>query len=317
MTSGRSVLVSYCELAFQPSSTVYDRGMRAVAALVLIVIATSCRRDDRPVAAESFADRRAHHHTKLIKHGPSPQSFVDEQPPPGVEEVRYHSGELELKAWFAHPTTKRAPALIYFHSGFAFGRSDFEDVRPFVDAGFAVMAPMLRGENGNPGDYELYYGEVDDARAAVAWLRARPEVDPNHVYAFGHSAGGVISALVSFYPDTGLRISGSAGGLYGIGGVRGREPFDPRDRDEGLLRVPAPNADQFRVPHFGYVGADDQPARQGAEYAARLADEAHAPLTVEVLPGNHFTSLPAAVMKFLSRVQEDISANQPSGASRD
>jgi dienelactone hydrolase len=255
------------------------------------------------IGRPSFAERRAQHRTNLIKHGPSPQPYQDEPPPPGVEEVRYPSGGRALKAWYAHPGAGRSPALVYFHGGFAFGTDDFTILQPFLDAGFAVMTPTWRGENGNPGDFELYYGELDDARAAVAWVRARPDVDPAHVFAFGHSAGGVLAALVSFYPDTGLALTGSAGGLYDTEVLSGVEPFDPADAEERRLRVPAPNADQFRVPHIGYIGTRDAYAIRGAATAVRLAKQANAPLTTESVPGDHFASLAPALQRFLARAQ--------------
>ena len=36
---------------------------------------------------------------------------------------------------------------------------------------------MLRAENGNPGVYEGFYGEVDDAVAAGRFLASLPFVD--------------------------------------------------------------------------------------------------------------------------------------------
>jgi len=288
--------------------------------LVVVAILPACggKRDVPGVLAESgssgsaaavtpsFAERRAQHRTNLVRHGPSPQPFVDEPTPPGVEEIRYRSDGRDLRAWYAHPVAGRAPALVYFHGGFAFGADDFSVVRPFVDAGFAVMTPTWRGENGNPGEFELYYGELDDARAAVTWIRARPEVDPDRVFAFGHSAGGVLAALISFYPTTGLRLAGSVGGLYDTEVLDGFEPFDPADAQERVLRVAAPNADQFRVPHIGYIGARDVIARRGATTAARIARAAGSPLTIEIVPGDHLASLQPALQRFLVRVQQDL-----------
>jgi len=262
--------------------------------------------------APTFAQRRARHRTRLTVHGPSPQPYDDETPLAPVQLVHYRSGDLELKAWFVLPPGarpgSRVPALVFFHGGFAFGGEDFDSLKPFLAAGFAVMTPMLRGENGNPGEYELYYGELDDARAAVAWLRSQKDVDPERVFAFGHSAGGVLAALVSFYPDSGLRLTGSAGGLYDVDVLRGRAPFDLADREEALLRVPAPNADQFRVRHFGYIGTHDDFIQRGAAKAERLASGAGAPLVVERVPGDHFTSFDPALLAFLKRVQDDLAA---------
>jgi acetyl esterase/lipase len=260
-------------------------------------------------SAPTFAERRARHRTKLLVHGPSPQGFADETPPPPARLIHYKSGGLELQAWFALPPgarTGRVPALVFFHGGFALSGEDFESVRPFLDAGFAVMTPMLRGENGNPGEYELYYGELDDARAAVAWARAQDKVDPAQVFAFGHSAGGVLAALISFYPDTGLRLAGSAGGLYDVDVLQRRAPFDPADGEESLLRVPAPNGDQFRVPHYGYIGTEDDFAARGASRAEKLARKAGAPLVVERVRGDHFTSFDSSLLAFLTRARTEL-----------
>jgi hypothetical protein len=276
--------------------------MRRIGTIAWLMLAlTACDAKSSKGPKDSFAKRRAQHSTKLWVHRPAPQPYRDEAPPDGVEVVSYPSGPLSLKAWFAHPPgSGRAPALLYFHGGFAFDRDDFEVVRPFVESGFAVMTPMLRGENGNPGAHEHYYGEVDDARAAIAWLRARPDIDPDRVVAFGHSAGGVVSVLVSLYPDSGLRMSGSAGGLYeeSIIGAHG-VPFDASDSEELALRTPARNVDQLQVRHLAYVGRDDLLVLKGV-----IVAKEHAPPRLEItyLDGDHVTSLPAAVRSFLAAV---------------
>lgn len=108
--------------------------------------------------------------------------------------IRYPSGALTLKAWLAEPPAdgKRHPAIVYVHGGYSFARDDWEAAAPYAKAGYAVLTPMLRGENGNPGDYEAYYGEVDDAIAAGRYLASLPGVDPDKVFIAGHSIGGVI-----------------------------------------------------------------------------------------------------------------------------
>jgi dienelactone hydrolase len=198
---------------------------------------------------------------------------------------------------------------VYFHGGSYLNARDLDVVRPFLDAGFAVMTPMLRGENDNPGFHELFYGEVDDARAAVDWLSTQPEVDPARVFAFGHDTGGVIAALLSCYTDTGLRLAGSSGGFYAtdfrpVGA--GAPVYDTTDPEEAALRTPALNADQLHVPHIGYVGDQDPVVAKGAGVALVRAQAAHAPLTIETIPGDHFSSLDEAVRRFLARAQAAI-----------
>ena len=263
----------------------------------------------KPPPKKPFLDQRGAHPTRLTVHGPSPQPYENEEPPAGAESVLYPSGPLKLEAWLALPPGakegSRLPAVVYFHGGFAFGAGDFDDARPFRDRGFVLMMPMLRGENGNPGDHEMYWGELDDARAAVRWLAQRPEVDPTRVYTFGHSAGGVISALLSLCPEPALRQTGSAGGLYDeslFDGMRGL-PFDAGDRDERRLRVFSPNAALMLQRHVGFVGSGDEPVVSGAATARRAASGGL--LEVVELPGDHFSSLPAAAGRFAERIALD------------
>ena len=39
--------------------------------------------------------------------------------------------------------------------------------QPYRDAGYIVMIPILRGENGQPGFYTMFYDEVDDVLGAA------------------------------------------------------------------------------------------------------------------------------------------------------
>jgi dipeptidyl aminopeptidase/acylaminoacyl peptidase len=59
------------------------------------------------------------------------------------------------------------------------------------------MMPILRGENGSPGAFTLFYDEVDDVLAAAAVLAEQPGVDRGRIYVSGHSAGGVLAAFAA------------------------------------------------------------------------------------------------------------------------
>ncbi len=275
--------------------------------------------DAQPV--EPYLARRAAHATVLHERGPSPGKFEDAEPPPGVSRVRYPSGELELAAWFAVPlgvdnNTRRAPALVYFHGDFAFGPDDFEVVRPFLDAGFVVMTPMLRGENGNPGDFELLWGEVDDGRAAVSWVAKQPVVDPSRIYAFGHSIGGGVAAMLSLYPELPLRATGSCGGIYmpeTFGRWANSEKnrklvrFDPSDPNETQLRVLGPNLEWMVHPHVAYVGDADPWFDNNAGALEARAWALGEPFEKVIVSGDHMASLPVALAAFLDRIRDDAS----------
>jgi dienelactone hydrolase len=260
-------------------------------------------------AGQSFEQYRTSFRTKLLHAGPSEQEYDIETPPANVTEVMYPSGPLPLKAWVYRPpgVEEPRPALVFFHGGFAFGSGDLEACQPFMDAGYVVMAPMLRGENGNPGNFELFLGEIDDARAACRWIAQQPYVDKTRIYTFGHSVGGGVSAVLSLMDDVPVRHGGSSGGLYDhttfLGwSAAGMVPFEntPQERTARLL---VGNARLMQRPHYGYYGSEDEPFHSTA--AALRKESTNGKLTLEEVPGDHFTSFDESLRRYLQITQKD------------
>lgn len=245
--------------------------------------------------------------------------------PEGVRAVEYTSHDatgkpLRLYAWLMmpdqaeaereaeaeHEATKR-PAVVYFHSGHELGLSDAEEVRPFLDAGFAVMLPSLRGENGNPGHFEMFWGEVDDGLAAVHWLADQPEIDRERIYTFGHSAGGGISALLALAdPAAPIRFGGSCGGLYQASHLREWQPappFESKQPRDYELRTLLDNAHLMNRPHYAYLGL--------ADHLCENMPSASSPeLHVRYVLGDHFSSLPIALADFARQIFHDAFLNE-------
>lgn len=257
----------------------------------------------------SWARRKAAYATRLTERGPSPGKWEPQTPPEGVREVRYASGGRELLAWYAAPAgVSRAPGLVYFHGEFSFAAWDFEQVRPFLAAGFAVMTPALRGENGNPGDFELLFGEVDDGAAAVRWLAGQPEVDASRIYTLGHSVGGGLSGLLSLVPEVPIKETASVGGVYTTrtfgrwasgGDTKKLVRFDPTVKEEVELRVLGANLGDMVRPHRAYVGLGDEAILENARAAAAAAAERGAPFTLTTVAGDHEKSLQPAIAAYL------------------
>ena len=176
---------------------------RVLLAFLPALLLASCRPVRLPIPdVQDLSGYRAKHPTHLSRRGPPPESWQDPTPldlPTGVEEVVFPSGPLKLRAWLSQvpPDGQRHPAVVYCHGGFWFGNEDWTVLRPFLEAGFVVMAPRVRAENGNPGDFGYYDGEVDDVIAAGRFLAARSGVDPARVFVSGHSAGGDLAALAA------------------------------------------------------------------------------------------------------------------------
>jgi acetyl esterase/lipase len=219
----------------------------------------------------------------------------------------YESEGRRLKTWLFRPKVgkgEKRPALVYLHGGFAFGADDFAECWPFADSGFVVLCPTFRGENGNAGDFEMMFGEVDDAAAAIRWLARQEFVQGDNIFVFGHSSGGVISALLSLYDDLPVRYTGSAGGLYGPDLFSfQRVPFDLRNAHEAQMRVLVGNVRWMKRPHFAFVGETDYFMK--TQRARQEAKDGNAPLTVVELPGDHHSSLRPAILRYLKLCRGD------------
>ena len=113
--------------------------------------------------------------------------------------ISYQSDGLRVRArvfWPAGPGP--FPGVVYNHDGVS-GLSDstLERCRELALAGYAVVAPSYRGEDGSEGQIEVAKGEVNDALNALAWLRAHPRADPARIAMVGTSHGALVSLLAA------------------------------------------------------------------------------------------------------------------------
>jgi dienelactone hydrolase len=265
-----------------------------------------------PSLPDLFAERRDHP-TVLSTHGASPQRFAPW--PPSLDVIEYESAGLRLRGLLARPASRalaregKSPLLVYLHGGFALDAGEVAGCRAFRDAGFFVFAPALRGENGNPGDYELAFRELDDARAAIDRARSLPDVDPARIVVFGHSAGGMLSSMLTLYADLPVLDTGSAGGLYGPG------LFDSLNRPfvdgplERKLRLFAPYITAMKHPHHACTGDADRYPRETAARLAKQAADEHLPFEHIVVAGDHFGSLRGCLKAYLARVLPEVTAS--------
>lgn len=259
-----------------------------------------------PSHADGYLARRERFATSLLVHGPAPQRWSDELPE-NVNRIEYSSHGRSLAAWLyrpASPPGTRHQALVYLHGGFALGKGDFADCEPFVAANYVVFLPSYRGENGNPGDFELFFGEADDAAETVRWLASQDYVDPEQIFVFGHSAGGVISGLLSLFEDCPAKHTGSAGGLYGHDLFEGWEavPFNVSNKREMEMRLLVGNTRWMKRPHYAYVGDEDYSMK--GDVAEQEAESNRAPLVVVRLAGDHHSMLGPAMGRYLEVCQQ-------------
>ncbi len=279
--------------------------------LIALVLATVTSTSIQAELSQSYLDRLRGHKARFGYTEPAPQDYENDRPPSGVDLVTFTSGDMTLKAWLALPPGTDdgpVPAVVYLHGGFAFGESDFQDAGAFLRSGFALMTPTLRGENGNPGHFEMFLGEVDDAAAAVAWLANDPRIDASQIFVFGHSAGGAIAALLSLRDGVPLVDSGSSGGLYQediFSAWSDIAPFDIGDQQERDLRLLLGNQRWMQSPHFAYVSKDDN-GRQIKKAADMEVENSESLLEVTVISGDHWTSLSEAIDLYLQHIRKTM-----------
>jgi uncharacterized protein len=112
------------------------------------------------------------------------------------ENVKFESSDgLELEGWYI--PSKNGAAVIAFP-----GRSGPREAARFLARhGYGVLLFDRRGEGDSEGDpNSLGWGGTKDLEGAVAFLRARPDVDPERMGGIGRSVGGEM--LLQFAEET-------------------------------------------------------------------------------------------------------------------
>jgi uncharacterized protein len=148
-------------------------------------------------------------------------------------------------------------------------------------AGLSVLLFDYRGYGGNLGR-PSEDGLAADARAAQAWLAARPEVDPGRIALFGESLGAAVAPRLAVErPPTALILRSPFTSLTDVG--RQHYPWLPvkwllTDRYGSAARVA-----QLTVPLLVIAGERDQIVP--AALSRRLYDAASVPKRFVLVPG--------------------------------
>lgn len=111
----------------------------------------------------------------------------------------------------------RVPAVVFITgSGLQdrdetiFGYKPFRTIATtLAEVGIASIRCDDRGFGKSTGDGKLAttFDFLEDAKAQVAWLRSRPEIDPKQIGVVGHSEGGLIGLLMSQAPDPAMNFA--------------------------------------------------------------------------------------------------------------
>lgn len=106
------------------------------------------------------------------------------------------SDGLRLGGWFIAPAAPSSAAVLVFNgnAGDRSGRAPL--AQALSRAGLAVLLFDYRGYGGNPGR-PTEEGLLQDARAAISYLEARPDVRSGHLVYFGESLGAAVAVAAA------------------------------------------------------------------------------------------------------------------------
>src|SRR5262249_32817220 len=115
-----------------------------------------------------------------------------------VRRMLYHVQGQEVSAYVARGRSRQGalPVVVLNRGGYR-----ENEPLPFLvaamdrlaNAGFLVIAPMLRGSDGQAGKDEMGGAELADIEVAVKNVQAFGSADPGNIFMAGESRGGIMT----------------------------------------------------------------------------------------------------------------------------
>lgn len=215
---------------------------------------------------------------------------------------------------------KKHPAVIWLIGGYGgIGDDDYfwtdqpaendQTGRAFRDAGIVMMVPSFRGENANPGIYDMFYGEIEDLESAREYLSKIPYVDPDRIYVVGHSTGGTRALLGNEY-SKGFRAAFSLGGIPDLklrtqyGSMQVAIPFNKENPEEFKIRSPRNYMKSLQSPTFYFEG--EKYYWEEFDEMQKIAGENNIPLYIyNIKGGDHFDIVTPVTKMIAEKILND------------
>ncbi|MEF0939705.1 alpha/beta hydrolase family protein [Rhizobium sp. BR 362] len=256
-----------------------------------------------PLLTGDYAKERHKFRTDLLNKGPAPDKYEPLVAPSDADQIFYRSGlggELELVAWVSRyeRTPKPKPAVLFLHGGNAIGQGHWLPMKPYIEAGYVVMIPSMRGENGQKGNFSGFYDEVADVLAASNRLRHLPGVDPHRLFLAGHSVGGTLAMLAAMSAKR-FRAAAPMSGNPDAFAFFHRYPedirFNAKNPREFQMRSPVCYAHSFKCPLKVMHASEEGTLQARAALLSKRALAAGVKMELATVQGNHNSALPGEI----------------------
>ena len=257
-----------------------------------------------PLERRDYALARKSFHTHLLRKGPSPEKSTPLGTPAGARRVTYAGGpdgSVELIAWLSdyQPSSQSKPAVLFLHGGNATGDGHWALMKTYWEAGFVVLHPSFRGENGQAGNYSGFYDETADALAAARYLEDLPGIDHNRLFIAGHSNGGTLALLAAMAAKfrAAAPISAGVNSWRYFHRYSDEMPFDGSDPKEFIMRSSVCFGASLKCPTLLLRGTDERPFDADHALLMQRVTAAGTAIDKMLLPGNHNGVVPGAVLE--------------------
>lgn len=273
------------------------------------------------VSQQPLRQVREHFVTQIVRKSLD-ETAEPEAPPKGVFSLVHYPTQLGKMAAYVTPDPKdgqRHPAVIWVHGGYGgISESDYfwvpqprgndQSGSAFREAGLVLMLPSFRGEDNNPGQYEMFYGELDDLEAAHDWLAKQSWVDPERIYLAGHSTGGTRVLLASEYGSK-FRAYFSLGGIADLkarvtmGSMPVAIPFKETE-DEYQVRSPAMFIKSITKPTWYFEGQEYY--WSAFNHIKKFVDKEQIPLQInKIANADHFNIITPVTEMIAQKILKD------------
>jgi dienelactone hydrolase len=141
---------------------------------------------------------------------------VGKPPSAAYESVRFRASDgLELAGWYR--PSRNGAAVVLVHGGGSDRKGSVAHARMLAERGYGVLLYDSRGRGesaGSPNDYGWDWAK--DVRGALAFVKARADVDPHRIGALGLSTGAdvLVDVAAANHDIAAVVADGTAAGSY-------------------------------------------------------------------------------------------------------